>query len=72
MFYRACESSAAVDNIENGQPNRSAMERPHSGGNAYILSRRPLHQVRMFAYGGYHRHWLSLCKQNRHRKSDLL
>ena len=31
MFCRACESLVAVYNIKNGQPNRSAMERPHSG-----------------------------------------
>ena len=30
-------SQEAVHNIENCQPNRSAMERSHSGGTAYVI-----------------------------------
>ena len=42
MFCRACESLAAVYNIENGQPSSSAMKRHHSGGNPYGIMVSPV------------------------------
>ena len=41
MFCRACESLAAVYNIENGQANRNAMEKPQSGEAAYVVTVSP-------------------------------
>ena len=35
-------ASSAVYNIENGQPNQSTMERPHSGGTAYVITVSPV------------------------------
>ena len=42
MFCRACESPAAVYNIENGQPNRSEMETSHSGRTACFITVSPV------------------------------
>ena len=32
------ESPAGMYNIENGQPNRSAKDRPHPGGTTYVIT----------------------------------
>ena len=42
MFYRACESQAAVYDNKNGLSNRSAMEKPPSGGIAYVIMVSPV------------------------------
>ena len=55
MFCQAFECPAAVYNIENGQANRSAMERPHSE-EPPTSSRCPLYQVSGLDHGGDHRH----------------
>ena len=39
MFCRTCESPAQVYNIENGQPNRSTMERE---GTTYVITVSPV------------------------------
>ena len=36
------ESTAAVYNIAKIQPNRSEMERPHSGGPVYVITVSPV------------------------------
>ena len=54
---------AAVYDIENGQQNRSAMERPDSGGTAYVITVSPV-PVSVLDYCGDHLHWPSVFTQN--------
>ena len=81
MFCRKCETTAAVNNTEKSQLNRSVMERPHSG-ELHTSSQCPLYQVSMLAYlittdyAGDHRHKPSVCKKNmvlnEHKKPIVL
>ena len=54
MFCQACEHPAAVYNIENGQINLSAMERPHSGVTLHgiVVSPVPGKLVHVLNYSG--------------------
>ena len=54
MFCQACEHPAAVFNIENGQINLSAMERPHSGVTLHgiVVSPVPGKLVHVLNYSG--------------------
>ena len=60
MFYRARESQVAVHNIDNCQPNWSAMERPQSGGNT-VMTVCLVASKYMYYYGSDQRHYSRVC-----------